>query len=155
MENDSGSFENNNTLDSFNEEHRYGRLLGWKIRKGLENGVSVIRIKKYTDWIFKNYIEPLLDNEEQYIFPILGENHKYVKKALTNHRRLRRLFKEKNNVERALYQIEEELDQHIRFEERELFVLIQEKATPEQLKRIEESYESIDFVENTDDIFWE
>lgn len=155
MENEEISIENSNIFESFNEEHRYGLLLGWKIRKGLDKGVSVKRIKKYSDWIFKNYIEPLLDVEERFIFPILGEKHKHVKKALSNHRRLRRLFNEKENVERALYQIEEELEQHIRFEGRELFVLIQEKATPEELKRIEESYKSNGFEENTEDVFWE
>lgn len=155
MENEELSLKNGNTLDSFNEEHRYSRLLGWKIRKGLDKGIPVDRIKKYTDWIFKYYIEPLLDDEEQFVFPILGNNHKLVKKALSNHRRLRRLFNEKKKIERALYQIEEELDQHIRFESRELFTLIQEKATPEELKRIEESFSTIDFVENTDDVFWE
>ncbi len=155
MGNESISVDHKNTLDSFNEEHRYGRLVGWKIRKGLDKGVEIKRIKKYTDWIYENYLTALLDHEEQYIFPILGEKHKLVKKALSNHRRLRRLFNEKENVERALYQIEEELDLHIRFEERELFSLVQEKATAEELENIEKTYKSIDFQEYTGDVFWE
>ena len=155
MENENISVDNSETLNSFHEEHRYGRLIGWKIRKGLDKGVEIKRIKKYTDWIFKNYLSSLLDHEEQYIFPILGKKHKLVKKALSNHRRLRRLFNEKENVERALYQIEEELDLHIRFEERELFSLIQEKATPEALEKIESTYNSIDYKEYTEDVFWE
>lgn len=155
MENVKLSIENNRTLDSFSEEHRYALQLGWKIRKGLDKGIPTKRIKKYTDWIFINYLQSLLEDEEQYIFPILGNKHKLVKKALSNHRRLKRLFNEKVNIERALYQIEEELEQHIRFEERELFPLIQERANVEELKKIEELHQSIHFEENTEDVFWE
>ena len=155
MQNENISIEKNKTLDSFNVEHRFALVLGWKIRKGFDKGIPVKRIKKYTDWIFKNHILFLLNEEEQYIFPILGNKHKLVKKALSNHRRLKRLFNEMENIERALYQIEEELEQHIRFEERELFPLIQELATPEELKKIEELQQSINFVENTEDVFWE
>ena len=78
-----------------------------------------------------------------------------IKKALAEHRRLTRLFTEEEDVEKALHHIEEELDRHIRFEERELFMLIQEVATPEQLKKIEEVHDDSDFVDNTTDVFWE
>lgn len=155
MENENISIESCKTLPPFFEEHRYGVLLGWRIRKGLEKEIPVKRIKKYTDWFFVNYIKPLLEDEEQYVFPILGKKHKLIRKALSNHRRLKRLFNDKENIERALNQIEEELEQHIRFEERELFALIQEMVPPEELKRIEESHKPIVFVENTEDVFWE
>jgi len=142
-------------LKSFSREHHHGLLLGWKIRKGMSNGIAIDRIKKYADWFFENHLVPHFEDEEKYIFPILGEDHEMIKKALAEHRRLTRLFTEEEDVEKALHHIEEELDRHIRFEERELFMLIQEVATPEQLKKIEEVHDDSDFVDNTTDVFWE
>jgi iron-sulfur cluster repair protein YtfE (RIC family) len=142
-------------LIPFSREHHQGLLLGWKIRKGLNNGTSVERIKKYTDWFFEKYLVPHFEDEEKYIFPILGEEHELIKKALSEHRRLTRLFGDETDIEKALHHIEEELERHIRFEERELFMLIQEKATPNELKKIDELHEELNFVENTEDIFWE
>lgn len=142
-------------LIPFSREHHHSLLLSWKIRKGIANGTPVDRIKKYTDWFFKNHVKPHFEDEEKYIFPILGDEHELIKKALSEHRRLIRLFTEENDLEKTLNHIEEELERHIRFEERELFMLIQEKATPNELKKIEELHDELNFVENSEDIFWE
>lgn len=142
------------SIVSFSREHHHSLLLSWKIRKGLSKGIDVKRIKKYTDWFFKVHIQPHFEGEEKYMFPVLGEEHEMVKKALTEHRRLTRLFNDTKNIERSLHHIEEELDRHVRFEERELFMLIQEVATPEELKKIEVFHEELEFKENTEDEFW-
>ena len=143
------------SLQPFSREHHHSLLLGWKIRKGLNNGIPLERIKKYNDWFFKTMIKPHFEGEEKYMFPILGMEHELVKKALAEHRRLKRLFNAKKDLEKALNYIEEELERHIRFEERELFVLIQEKATPEELEKIDAFHKEIKFEENTKDVFWE
>lgn len=142
-------------LIPFSREHHHSLLLGWKIRKGMANGTSVERMKKYTDWFYKHHVSPHFEDEEKYIFPILGEDHEFIKKALSEHRRLTRLFNEETDIEKSLHHIEEELERHIRFEERELFTLIQEKATPEELNKIAELHDELTFEENTSDIFWE
>jgi iron-sulfur cluster repair protein YtfE (RIC family) len=77
-----------------------------------------------------------------------------VKKALSEHRRLTRLFENNDEIEKSLSQIEEELEKHIRFEERVLFNEIQEIATEEQLKLIAEKHTEEKFQENTEDEFW-
>src|SRR5690554_427167 len=143
------------SLVPFSREHHHSLLLGWKIRKGMKKGVDIKRIKKYTDWFFKDHIKPHFDDEEKYIFPILGKEHEMIKKALSEHCRLKRLFTEKDNVEKNLHHIEEELDRHIRFEERELFQEIQKVATQEELDKIEELHAELTFEENTEDQFWE
>lgn len=145
----------NNELTSFVQEHHYSFLLSWRIRKGLEKGVELQRIKQYTDWFFKNYIESHLDEEEKYVFPILGFEHELVKKSMRKHRRLRRLFSEKTNLVKNLNQIEEELDRDLRFEERELFKAIQKQASSEELREIEKKRTKKEFVDNEEDIFWE
>ncbi|WP_242494535.1 hemerythrin domain-containing protein [Brumimicrobium glaciale] len=143
------------SIKSFSREHHQGLLLCWKIRKGIKNGVSVERIKKYNDWFFENHLKPHFADEEKYIFPILGDEDEMIKKALTEHRRLIRLFTEENDLDKTINHIEEELDRHIRFEERELFMVIQEKATPSEMQKIAELHDELKFVENNDDKYWD
>ena len=61
-----------------------------------------------------------------------------IKKAISQHKRLHRLFIDlnTNTLSKSLSLFEEELEQHIRFEERVLFNEIQEIATEEELKLI-------------------
>lgn len=141
-------------LQPLSREHHHSLLLCWKIRKGFNKEVEPERIKKYTDWFFARHILPHFEIEEVYMFPVLGTEHEMVKKALAEHRRLRRLYKKKTQVVRSLNQIEEELERHIRFEERELFNEIQRVATPEQLEYIAENHVEEDFQDNEEDQFW-
>ncbi len=55
---------------------------------------------------------------------------------------------------KSLSLIEEELEQHIRFEERILFNKIQRTATEEELKAISKIHYDEKFNDNTDDTFW-
>ena len=142
-------------IQPLSREHHHSLLLCWKIRKGFANGVAPERMKVYTDWFFENHILPHFAVEEQYMFPVLGNAHELVKKALSEHRRLKRLFQNEEEIEKSLSLIEEELEMHIRFEERELFNIIQEKATPEELGLIAEKHGPEEkFQENTADEFW-
>ncbi|MBW7867042.1 MAG: hemerythrin domain-containing protein [Brumimicrobium sp.] len=155
MESKTKPIKRHESLKSFSREHHHSLLLGWKIRRGFSNGVSIERIKKYTDWFFVRFIEPHFKGEEKYMFPILGEDHELIKKAMSEHRRLTRLFNDTKDIEKSLHHIEEELERHVRFEERELFMIIQEHATEEQLAKIDEFHKELMFEENTEDEFWE
>ena len=141
-------------LQPISREHHHTLLLCWKIRKGFSKNIEVERIKRYADWFFEEHIRPHFEVEEKYIFPVLGKEHELVKKALSEHRRLRRLFDEAENIEVSLSLIEEELDAHIRFEERILFPEVQEIASQEQLKDIKENHDELKFKDNTEDEFW-
>lgn len=144
----------NKWLQPLSREHHHSLLLCWKIRTGFSKGIEVERMKKYADWFFKNHIQPHFEVEEKYIFPVLGNENELVKKALSEHRRLTRLFENRDEIEKSLSLIEEELESHIRFEERVLFNEIQQIATEEQLKRITAMHIEEPFQENTQDEFW-
>lgn len=142
-------------LKPLSREHHHGLLLCWKIRQGFKLKVEPGRMKNYTEWFRVNYLDPHFEAEEKYIFPVLGNDHDLVKRALAEHRRLRRLFEQDTQPEKVLHQIEEELDQHIRFEERVLFNEIQDKATSKELAGIEERHEGIHFSDDDwEDHFW-
>jgi len=142
-------------LKPISRDHHHGLLLCWKIREGFKRNVSTERIKRYTDWFWQTQLADHFHLEETYIFPILGNDHELVKRALAEHRRLKRLFEQEAEVWRSLNLIEEELDSHIRFEERILFNEIQQVATEPQLAAVAKHHQHAPHCENWSDPFWE
>ncbi|HLV23506.1 MAG TPA: hypothetical protein VKY36_01855 [Moheibacter sp.] len=140
-------------LKQFSRDHHFGLLLCWKIREGFRRNVEPERMKKYTDWFFESYQKPHFESEEKYMFSLLPDDDRQKKRAIAEHRRLERLFNDQEEVKRALSLIEEELDQHIRFEERILFAEIQKIATEEQLQKIEEVHQD-PVLDDWGDEFW-
>jgi hemerythrin-like domain-containing protein len=141
-------------LQPLSHDHHHGLQLCWKIRTGFSKQIEPARIKRYADWFFENHLKPHFELEEKYIFTILNKEDELIKKGLTEHRRLKRLFEETSNLEKSLGLIEEELEAHIRFEERVLFAEIQKTATVAQLTKINEIHSEAVFVEMEDDLFW-
>ncbi|WP_027124748.1 hypothetical protein [Gelidibacter mesophilus] len=141
-------------LQPISREHHHGLLLSWKIRSGFSKNVEAERIKIYADWFFKNHLIPHFELEETHIFSIMDGSNELVKRALAEHRRLKRLFADTEDIEKSLHKIEEELEQHIRFEERTLFPEIQKVATEEQMAHIAEVHHEEGFVDKLDDEFW-
>lgn len=143
-------------LKPLSREHHHGLLLCWKIRQGLKLEVEPQRMKNYTDWFKQSYLYPHFEAEEEYVFPVLGDEHLHVKKALAEHRRLKRLFDDDDEIIKSLSLIEEELDGHIRFEERILFNEVQQIASPGQFEEIERKHHSIPFSDDDwEDHFWD
>lgn len=141
-------------LQPLSREHHHGLLLSWKIRSGFSKSIEPKRIRVYADWFFENHLIPHFELEETHIFPILETENELVKRALAEHRRIKRLFEEREDDTKTLSKIEEELDQHIRFEERVLFPEIQKFATEEELLQIEKIHQPEVFVDKVDDEFW-
>ena len=150
----SAPIKRNKLLQPISREHHHGLLLSWKIRQGISKKVDPLRIKKYVDWFFENHLIPHFEFEEKHIFTILDPKHELVVKALSEHRRLQRLATDEKNVGNSLSLFEEELEQHIRFEERILFTEVQQHATAEHWEELEKQHHDESFVDNTSDEFW-
>ena len=140
-------------LQPLSRDHHHVLELCSRIRLGLERGVEKERIRKYIDWFQKVYLTPHFEMEEQLIFPVLGSNAR-VKRALANHRRIKRLLSCSCDDEKVLNLLEEELGTYIRFEERTLYNEIQ--AVPaEKLAEIERHHKELDLKqESWQDPFW-
>ncbi|MDO8966095.1 MAG: hemerythrin domain-containing protein [Algoriphagus sp.] len=141
-------------LHHLSHDHHHGLLLCWKIRQGFKLEIESERIKIYCVWFWENHLETHFEEEEKVIFPVLSAENSMIKQALSEHKRLRKLFSTWENPEKTLGQIEEKLEKHIRFEERVLFPLVQEKATAEQLQAISAHGVKEKFEENNSDPFW-
>jgi hypothetical protein len=147
----------NETLQLLSRDHHHGLLLSWKIRAGIKNEISLERIKNYCNFFYKEELIAHFNLEEQYLFTILDKNDPDIKKALSEHRKLKKLFKEETIQLKNIMAIEEELEKHIRFEERVLFNKIEKVATPQQLEKIAEIHSSAanEKLETWEDKFWE
>lgn len=152
---DTQPIKRHRTLQPLSREHHYGLLFCWKLRTGFKKQIEPERLKKYADWFYGNHLLSHFTIEEKYIFPVLGSEHKLIKRALKEHRRLKRLFSSSEEILKNLILIEEELENHIRFEERILFNEVQKSATDEQLQQIQLSNAADCFVDNFSDPFWE
>ncbi|MBL0127934.1 MAG: hypothetical protein IPP83_10860 [Flavobacteriales bacterium] len=63
-------------------DHHHGLLLCWKLRTGLQKNVDPARMMAYCQRFHAEHLVPHFGLEEEAIFPILGNDHELVKRAL-------------------------------------------------------------------------
>ncbi|WP_143960923.1 hemerythrin domain-containing protein [Litoribacter populi] len=148
-------------LVPLSRDHHFGLLLSWKIKKGLNVGFEKERIVRYLEYFFAEHLEPHFELEEKYIFTFLDEDHPMRTVAERQHKDLRTKVEGINNLPKGvgeeLSDFAEKLEEHIRFEERELFEHIQQVIPEDKLEELEEKLAFIHRkVEDTwSDRFWE
>lgn len=140
-------------LKPLSREHHHGLLLSWKIRTGLKKNADPARIMKYVKWFYTFYLKSHFDIEEKYIYPILGKENLYITKALQEHDEIKELIHTKEVSVNNLLKLADTIEYHVRYEERTLFNLIQDKATNEQLQQITTHLVEAPFIEHEDQ-FW-
>ncbi|MDT0295197.1 hemerythrin domain-containing protein [Mesonia ostreae] len=142
-------------LQPLSRQHHFGLLFSWKIRKGFAKEVSISRMKAYADWFFEKEIQPHFKLEEEFVFPVLGNDDPLIERALKEHREIKELFEDAEEPSKSLQILEEKLTDHIRFEERTLFNRIQEVASKSEIEKIDEIHLQISTREEYTDAFWE
>jgi iron-sulfur cluster repair protein YtfE (RIC family) len=157
---DQAPIKRHQAIISFSKDHHFGLLLVWKIRQGLEKAVNAERISKYVVYFFKEDLEKHFKDEELLLFCKLPESDTLRKRAEADHQSIYNLIndidKNKNDT-KLLNQLANELEKHIRFEERELFNHPQKKITPADLELIEKRVSNNGKTNNEkwNDVFWE
>lgn len=124
-------------LMQLSRDHHSGLLLCWKIRYGLNHKISIDRIVAYLKHSFTNELEPHFKLEEEFAFILLPETHPMRLEALAQHALLRKQVGQMGEDpvnEEMLKTFSDLLELHIRFEERQLFPLIESSTPPEALK---------------------
>ena len=142
-------------LQPISHDHHFGLLVCWKIKTGLNKGIQPERIKKFCNFFYEIHLNNHFIAEEKYIFPVLDKDDELIKRAMKEHYLLRKLFEDENGDIQNLTLIEKHLEEHIRFEERELFGKIEAIANEEQLQAISNvKAEDIKEIESWKDEFW-
>lgn len=141
-------------LRPLSREHHFALLLSWKIRRGLELGIDPIRIGRYVQKMWHHQLEEHFEIEERVVFPILGSDHEFVVEATADHRLFKRLILDEPFTIKTLNRIEERMEKHVRLEERQIFPLIQEKASEDDFKEISRQHVHEIVELDWDDQFW-
>jgi hypothetical protein len=127
----------NKHLQSLSREHHTGLLACWKIRQGLKKNIDPLRIKKYFLFFWEGHLKKHFEEEEVLLFNGRGGK---ITLALLQHDQIRKLVTELSNtideLPAILQKLQSELQEHIRYEEREVFPYIEVSLTLNELERI-------------------
>lgn len=146
-------------LVHFSKEHHFGLLLGWKVRKGIHKNVSPERMARYVRAAWNAEIKPHFSSEENELFTLLDIADPLRLQAERDHAAISLLSKELQvtpDIE-LLQRFTRMLDEHIRFEERQLFPHIEQQQTFEKFAAAMKTHESTTasgLDDNWDDVFW-
>jgi iron-sulfur cluster repair protein YtfE (RIC family) len=136
------------SLHILSHDHHHGLILAQLIKKGspqyknLPNtteGKKDYSIKFYYDELIKHF-----DDEENILFPVVNgkddEMDNFIEDIIIEHKKIKQLINQlesDEDVENTLDELGNILELHIRKEERDLFMKIQEILTEDELSALE------------------
>ena len=125
-------------LAPLSREHHDGLLFAWKIKQGLANGTPIETLCNYTRWFWLNHIKPHFRDEEKVLVKFLPQDNALVQQMFKEHAQIRDLIisLDKEPDSNSLQLLAEVINNHIRFEERQLFGYAEENLSTEQLDEI-------------------
>lgn len=141
-------------LVQLSRDHHFGLLLCWKLKEGLKREVSPERMSKYVKLFYNHNLRPHFEEEEQMLFPLLGNEHPLIKEALSEHRQMEKMISDDLKTQDEINSFQEILNKHIRKEEREIFPEIERNASDEELKNLLQQNHPALKEPDYDDIFW-
>lgn len=143
-----------NILQIISKDHHLGRSLSWNIQQGIKLNAPIDDMWEYVDWFWHHNLKNHFELEEHKLFGCLEADNQFLKKAQTQHRRIKRLFEKCPKDIKTLNSIEEDLNRLIRFEETVLFVELLNFVSKEQLIEIANSYPNQPIKEWEGKQFW-
>ncbi len=141
-------------LVQLSRDHHFGLLLCWKLKEGLKKEVSPERMSKYIRLFYEQNLKPHFQEEEETLFPILGDEHPLIQEAVGQHRIFEQMITAGFESPEKIQHFRDLLELHIRTEERVIFPEIEAQATDEQLQNLlNENHPELK-EPDYDDIFW-
>ena len=131
----------NEQIKKFSREHHSSLLFCWKIRQGLKNNLQPQRIFDYIQYYWQQNLQPHFREEEKILFAPIKDRQ--VQRAINEHKQIRRQIEglannlAKIDIQKNLARIADKVDDHVRYEERQLFNHIEQISTPGQLEILE------------------
>jgi len=146
-------------LQDYSREHHFELLLVWKIREGLRKNISPERIIDYCINHYNEVASLHMAKEEKYILIKLPENDKDRIKILNEHKAIKDSVKKltKNSLDKnkLLSKFADNLEKHVRYEERTFFPKLQNKFSDEIIKSMQPLENKVQDSTNWNDPFWE
>ncbi len=147
----------NQNIVKLSRDHHTTLLFCWKIRNGLKNAAEPGRILKYVQYFRDIHMVPHFKQEEEILFAPVKD--KQVQKALDDHKNILQqvelLEKDGMDIESRLMNLADTVDNHVRYEERELFPYLEELLSSDQLEEIGRQMNTeVDQPDDYADEFW-
>jgi len=144
-------------LTPLSKDHHDGLLFAWKIKQGLKNAADIKLIAEYVQWFWNSHLQQHFREEEQILAPHLAAENELLQRMIDEHQEIEAMIHINENIadETLLAKLAKSVDDHIRFEERQLFPYA-EKVIPE--KELNLIYEQLkkepEQCENWQTEFW-
>lgn len=140
-------------------EHHATLLFCWKLRQGVKKEVSTERMSRYINWFWENHMEHHFETEEKLLF--IDKEDEMIQRGLDEHRQILSKINEINlrSAEKKYalcLELADLVDNHTRYEERELFPWLERKFSALELEEIGKTLhrEEHSAKENYEDEFW-
>ena len=127
-------------LVPLSREHHFGLLFCWKIREGLKLGADLQVMRDYVCYFWNNILKEHCEEEEWLLRRLLSTNDLAQIRMKEEHRLLQEIIsavcecKKLDLEEDLLHTLQQDLIDHIRWEERELFPYLQAVVNPDELE---------------------
>lgn len=141
-------------LVQLSRDHHFGLLLCWKLKEGLKKEISPERMSRYIQLFYLQNLKPHFQEEEETLFPILGDENPFIIEAVEQHREFARMVQKGFRTPQEIQVFRDLLELHIRKEERVIFPEIEATATEEQLQNLLKANHAELKEPDYDDIFW-
>lgn len=150
----------NEHFKNLSRDHHFSLLFCWKIRQGLKKEVEIERMCKYVQYFWQQHLFTHFKEEESILFAPL--NDRPVQKAIREHKQIREQVEDLancsgNDIRKKLTQLADMVDDHVRYEERELFRHLERKLNNQQLENIGKQIQdrhSSSLQDQYEDEFW-
>ncbi len=149
----------NKEIVRFSKDHHFSLLFCWKIKQGAKLGVPAERMIKYVQYFRQYHLQPHFFEEETILFSPV--NDAWVQRALDEHQQIQHQSEvvEKSTGKDAvneLLHLAKLVEEHIRYEERELFPHLEKVLAHEQLVEIGKKTDALPspLPDDFEDSFW-
>lgn len=142
-------------LQNLSREHHNMLVFALRLQKGVTKKALIEEMLEYIEWFWTTYIKEHLQLEEEGLFPLFGLNQELVKKAMHDHKEIKQLVHLEPKSYGSITAFYKKLQTHIRFEERELFMLIQKELSVKDLKTFEKLHTKESDCGLWTNTFWE
>ncbi|MBF9254127.1 hemerythrin domain-containing protein [Pontibacter sp. 172403-2] len=126
------------SLVPLSREHHFSLLFCWKLRQGLKNGTGPEVMRGYVRYFWENNLKEHFEEEEWLLKRLLPASDALYIRIMEEHRLLREIIHLVNTGDRQINELlqtlQQDLNDHIRWEERELFPYMQAAANSDDLE---------------------
>lgn len=125
-------------LAPYSRDHHEGLQFVWKLKQGLVNHTALETLGRYCRWFWENHLSAHFQSEEEVLIRYLPADHPLVNQMRGEHAQIRELLSSIAHSPDAasLKKLCTSLTNHIRFEERQLFLFAENTLTTHQLHEI-------------------